>query len=70
MLSTHKNDHENACCSANQAGRKVRELIDTATHEARDATATAEQQIRSHPLAAGAIAAGVGFLIGALFRRR
>ncbi len=55
---------------AHKAGQKVRELYDTASHETRDATAAVEKQIRSHPLAASAIAAGLGFLLGALFRRR
>lgn len=56
--------------TAHTAGQKMREIYDTASHEARDATATMEKQIRSHPLAASAIAAGIGFLLGALFRRR
>jgi len=56
--------------AAHNAGQKVREIYDTATHEGRDASALVQKQIRSNPLAAGAIAAGVGFLLGALFRRR
>lgn len=72
MFTLTKNDtaKDDACCTANEAGRKVRELVDHASHEARDALATTEKQIREHPLRAGVIAAGVGFLLGALFRRR
>jgi ElaB/YqjD/DUF883 family membrane-anchored ribosome-binding protein len=55
--------------AANQAGRKVREFVDTATHEVMDTSEKVETQIRSHPLAATAAAAGIGFLLGALFRR-
>lgn len=55
---------------AHEAGRKARELADTAVHEVRDVTAATEKQIREHPFTASAIAAGVGFLLGALFRRR
>jgi len=55
---------------AHNAGQKVREIYDTATNQSRDATAMVEKQMRSNPLAASAIAAGVGFLLGALLRRR
>lgn len=55
---------------AHDAGQKVREIYDTATHQGRDASAIVQKQIRSNPLAAGAIAAGIGFLLGALLRRR
>lgn len=72
MFSTLKKDdaQDNVCCSANEVGQKVRELIDTSTHNVRDAAAVTEKQIRQHPLTASAIAAGVGFLLGALFSRR
>ena len=56
--------------AAHSAGQKAREIYDTATNEGRDAVAITEKQIRQHPLTASAIAAGVGFLLGALFRRR
>jgi ElaB/YqjD/DUF883 family membrane-anchored ribosome-binding protein len=68
-----KNDNvspEDACCTAEGTGREVREFIGTAAHKARDATAAVEKQVRSNPLAASAIAAGVGFLLGSLFSRR
>jgi ElaB/YqjD/DUF883 family membrane-anchored ribosome-binding protein len=56
--------------AAHNAGQKVREIYDTATHQGRDATAAVERQIRRNPLAAGAAAAGIGFMLGLLFRRR
>lgn len=71
MLSNaHKNDMNDSCCKANEAGRKVREVIDHSLHDARDAMASAEHQIRTHPVKSSAIAAGIGFLLGALLRRR
>lgn len=56
--------------AAHDAGEKVRDIYDMATGESRDALAAARKQIRSNPLAAGAIAAGVGFLLSAFLRRR
>lgn len=56
--------------AAHNAGEKMRELYDAASGESRDAIATARKQIRSNPLAASAIAAGVGFVLAALLRRR
>lgn len=58
------------CCPAREAGRKVRHFIDVATQDARDVSAATQKQIRQNPLAAGAIAAGIGFVLGSLFRRR
>ena len=55
---------------ARNAGQKVREIYDTATHQGRDASVIVQKQIRSNPLTASAIAAGVGFVLGALLRRR
>ena len=73
FTTANKNDNtekSDVCCSANQAGRKVREFLDTATHDACDATAAVEKQIRSNPVQSSLMAAGVGFLLGALFCRR
>jgi len=68
---------DNGCCSkdevtalANKAGHKLREVIDTATDEVRDTSATIIKEVRQHPLQSSAIAAGVGFLFGFLLRRR
>ncbi len=73
MFATHKNDNNklrDACHMAKETGQKAREILDHASHEARDAIASTEKQIREHPVKASAIAAGIGFLLGALFRRR
>lgn len=73
MLIANKND--NAKCDdlsecASEAGRKVRAFIDTATDQTRDAVAGVNKQVRKNPLQATAIAAGIGFVVGALLRRR
>ena len=74
MFAVNKNDNaehpDSCCCPAHEAGRKVREFVDHAAHDARDAVAVTEKRIREHPVKASAIAAGIGFLLGALFRRR
>ncbi len=54
---------------ANQAGRKVRTLINNASDEFAHAKETITSQIRSNPVQSSAIALGVGFVLGALFRR-
>lgn len=65
------------CCTkddvavlAHKAGHKLREVIDTASDEARDAKATIIKEVRQHPMQASAIAAGIGFVLGFLLRRR
>lgn len=73
MLSiTNKDDKktDETCCHAKEAGRKLREVVDHVAHDARDAVAATEKQIREHPVRSSAIAAGIGFLVGALLRRR
>ena len=72
MQTANKNDNAqgNACCTAKETGQKVREFVDHAAHDARDTLTATERQIREHPVKASAIAAGLGFLLGALFRRR
>jgi ElaB/YqjD/DUF883 family membrane-anchored ribosome-binding protein len=75
MFSANKN--ESGCCSTNdlsatahKAGHKLREVIDTASDEARDATAAVVKQVRTNPVQSSMIAAGIGVLVGLLFRRR
>ncbi len=73
FAANHKNDNtspNDTCCAAEQAGRKVRALIDTATHDARDAIASTEKQIRSNPVQSSLIAVAAGFVLGALLRRK
>lgn len=68
---------DKSCCSkddiavlANKAGHKLREVVDSASDETRDAKATIIKEVRQHPVQAGAIAAGIGFVLGFLLRRR
>jgi len=55
--------------AANKAGRTVRNYIDTACDEVSHSTETVTTQIRENPVQSAAIALGVGFVLGALFRR-
>jgi len=55
---------------AHKAGHKLREVMDSASDEARDVTAATIRQVRSNPVQSSMIAAGVGFLLGLLLRRR
>ena len=55
---------------ANKAGHKLREVIDTATDEVRDASTNVIKEVRQHPVQSSAIAAGIGFVLGFLLRRR
>lgn len=54
---------------ANQAGRKVRSLYNTASHEITHAGEKVTGEIRSNPVRSSMIALGVGVLLGALIRR-
>ena len=72
--TTHK---DNGCCSkdecsefAHEAGHKLREAIDKASSEVRDATDATMEQVRSKPVQSSLIALGIGFLSGLLLRRR
>ena len=49
--------------------RQVKDLTDTLGRSVRQNVGDVEQQIRDKPVQAALIAAGVGFLIGALFTR-
>ena len=60
---------ENLRDVANQAGRKVRGMIDSATSEITHAKDTVTSQIRTKPVQSSLVALGVGFVLGALFRR-
>ena len=54
---------------ANKAGRKVRNLISTASDEFSHATEVVTGEIRSNPVRSSLIALGAGFVLGALLRR-
>ena len=55
--------------AANQAGRKVRSLYNSASDEITHASDTVTSEIRSNPVRSSLIAMGVGVLLGALLRR-
>lgn len=55
--------------TANRAGRKVRGFIDSASDELSHASDTVTTQIRSNPVQSSLIALGIGYVLGALFRR-
>ena len=55
---------------ANDAGKKVRHFIDSASDEFSHASERVSGEIRANPVRSSAIALGIGFLIGAVLRRR
>ena len=55
--------------AANQAGRKVRNMFNSASDEISHASENVTTEIRANPVRSSAIALGVGVLIGALIRR-
>ncbi len=55
--------------AAKGAGRKVRDMIDTASDEITHAKETVTTQIRTNPVQSSMVALGVGFVLGVLFRR-
>lgn len=55
--------------AANGAGRKVREFIHSAGDELSHTKDKVTTQIRTNPVQSSLVALGVGFVLGALFRR-
>lgn len=55
--------------AANQAGRKVRGMIDAAEDEVSYVSDRLTSEFQTNPLRSGVIALGVGVLLGALLRR-
>lgn len=55
--------------AANRAGRKVREVYDSASDEIVDARDTLTTEIRKNPIRSSFIALGLGVLVGALLRK-
>lgn len=74
MYAMNQNDNsehsDGCCCPVHEAGSKVRKFATHTAQDARDALASTQKQIRKHPVKASAIAAGIGFVLGAFFRRR
>jgi len=71
------NNDKNSACEikddlhniANQAGRKVRSLLNTAGDDISHASGYVAAEIRSNPVRSATIALGIGVLLGALLRR-
>ena len=54
---------------AHEAGRQVRAIMNSADKEMSAATDTVKTHIHEKPVQSSAIALGIGFLLGLLFRR-
>ena len=54
---------------ANKAGTYVRDFVDTAAGKIDQTNRMVTDEVRSSPMQSVLIAAGVGFVLGALFRR-
>ncbi len=54
---------------ANQAGRKIRSIFNTASDEMSHASDKVTAEIRTNPVRSSMIALGIGVLLGALLRR-
>jgi ElaB/YqjD/DUF883 family membrane-anchored ribosome-binding protein len=55
--------------AANQAGRKARDIYNTASNEITHASDKFTNEIRSNPIRSSAIALGIGVVLGAIIRR-
>ncbi len=55
--------------AANQAGRKVRNMVNNASDELLHTRDKVTGEIRSNPVRSSVIAMGVGVLVGALLRK-
>jgi hypothetical protein len=71
--TVHHLKQDNASASAielaNNAGRKVREVMYSAGDELAHAQDTVTTEIRTNPVRSSLIALGVGFVLGSLLRR-
>lgn len=66
---TTENVVESISGYAQEAGKKVRGFIDSASDEVTQATDKVTGEIRSNPIRSSVIALGVGFIIATLMRR-
>lgn len=55
--------------AANQAGRRMRGFLNSATDELNNVTDSVTAQVRKNPVQSSLIALGAGFIIGSLLRR-
>jgi len=60
---------DDLCAAANKAGHKVRNFIDSTSEELSHATQTVTEHVHNKPMQSSLIALGIGFVLGALFRR-
>ena len=60
---------DDICVTANKAGHKVRDFIDSAGEELSHTTETVTTKIKDKPVQSSLIALGIGFVLGALFCR-
>jgi ElaB/YqjD/DUF883 family membrane-anchored ribosome-binding protein len=58
---------DNISDAANKAGRKVRNLFNTANDEILEVSDKVTSEIRTNPVRSSAIALGVGVVVGMLF---
>ena len=69
LKDTDQDMYEDLHIAANNAGRKVRSMYNTASDEISHASAYVGTEIRANPVRSSVIALGVGVLLGALLRR-
>lgn len=55
---------------ANEAGQKVRSVVDRTLDQTSKLSQNVEAEIKSNPIRSSAIALGAGFILGALLTRR
>ena len=55
--------------AANQAGRKVRSFMNSASNEISHVSDSVTKQVQNNPVQSSLIALGVGFVLGSLLRR-
>lgn len=60
---------DDVCATANNAGHKVRNFIDSASEELAHTTETVTTKIKGKPVQSSLIALGIGFVLGALLSR-
>lgn len=60
---------ENLSDYAKQAGHEAQRFINSATEEFKHAKERVTDEIQGHPVRSSLVALGIGFILGALFRR-
>jgi len=60
---------DDICVTANKAGHKVRDFINSASEELSHATETVTTEIKGKPVQSSLIALGIGFVLGTLLSR-